>query len=97
MDFSLLIAAVNIDALIGGIAAVAALKILPSIWRWGYDHVIDWFQPDIRREVTRSDDGSVTIKLHHNSSPDYYDDDSGEELIWNDRKGDFVPKSYGAD
>jgi hypothetical protein len=43
MDFSAIISAVNVFAIVAAIVAIAAIKILPAVARWAFSKVIDWF------------------------------------------------------
>lgn len=43
MDFSGLTSAVDGGAIVGAITAIAAIKMLPGVARWGYNKVIGWF------------------------------------------------------
>lgn len=42
MDFSKLTSAVDATAIVAGLTAIAAIKILPNVARWGYNKVISW-------------------------------------------------------
>ncbi len=44
MDFTDLTAAVNANVVVAGITAVAAIKMLPGVAKWGYNKVIGWFR-----------------------------------------------------
>lgn len=44
MDFAPLVAAVDTATIVAGITALAALKMLPGVTRWGYNKVIGWFR-----------------------------------------------------
>lgn len=39
-----LIAAVDADAIVAAITAIAAIKILPGVSKWGFNKVIGWFR-----------------------------------------------------
>jgi hypothetical protein len=43
LDFTGVTNAVDATTIVLAIAAVAAIKILPGVARWGYDKVIRWF------------------------------------------------------
>lgn len=42
MDFSSITSAVDATTVVAGITAIAAVKILPNVARWGYNKVISW-------------------------------------------------------
>jgi hypothetical protein len=44
MDFTTLIAAVDSTVIIGGITALAAVKMGPGVAKWGYNKIIGWFR-----------------------------------------------------
>lgn len=44
MDASALIGAVDATTIVAAITAVAAVKILPGVAKWGYNKVIGWFR-----------------------------------------------------
>ena len=44
MDFSGLTAAVDATAIVAAITAIAAIKMLPGVAKWGYNKVIGWFR-----------------------------------------------------
>lgn len=44
MDFSDVTAAVDATTIVAAISAIAAIKILPGVARWGYNKVIGWFR-----------------------------------------------------
>jgi hypothetical protein len=46
LDFTDLQAAVDADTIVSAIAAIAAIKILPGVARWGFSKVITWFGND---------------------------------------------------
>jgi len=43
MDFGGLTSAVDGVAVVAAITAIAAIKMLPGVARWGYNKVIGWF------------------------------------------------------
>lgn len=44
MDFTAINSAVDGATVVAALTAVAALKILPNVARWGYTKVISWFR-----------------------------------------------------
>lgn len=44
MDFSAITEAVNATTIVAAIAAVAAIKVLPGVAKWGFNQVIGWFR-----------------------------------------------------
>lgn len=44
MDFTALTAAVDGTAIVAALTAIAAIKVLPGVARWGYGKVIGWFR-----------------------------------------------------
>ena len=44
MDFTAVTSAVNAETIVAAIAAIAAIKILPGVARWGFGKVITWFR-----------------------------------------------------
>lgn len=44
MDFTAITGAVNATAIVAGLTAIAAVKILPNVARWGYNKVISWIK-----------------------------------------------------
>ena len=44
MDFSKLTSAVDGATIVAAITALAAIKILPGVAKWGYSKVIGWFR-----------------------------------------------------
>lgn len=44
MDFTALTAAVDATTIVAAIGAIAAVKILPGVAKWGYGKVISWFR-----------------------------------------------------
>jgi hypothetical protein len=43
MDFSALISAVDAGTIVAAIGAIAAIKILPNVAKWGFNKVISFF------------------------------------------------------
>lgn len=43
MDFTALIAAVDASDIVAALSAIAAIKVLPGVTKWGYNKVIGWF------------------------------------------------------
>lgn len=43
MDFSAITSAVDASTIVTAIAAIAAVKILPGVAKWGFNKVIGWF------------------------------------------------------
>lgn len=44
MDFTNVTAAVDATTIVAAISAIAAIKILPGVAKWGYNKVISWFR-----------------------------------------------------
>jgi hypothetical protein len=44
MDFTALTAAVDATTIVTAIGAIAAVKILPGVAKWGFNKVIGWFR-----------------------------------------------------
>lgn len=44
MDFTNVTAAVDATTVVAALTAIAAIKILPGVARWGYNKVIGWFR-----------------------------------------------------
>ena len=44
MDFSAVTAAIDASTIVAAISAIAAVKILPGVAKWGYNKVIGWFR-----------------------------------------------------
>lgn len=44
MDFTALTAAVDTTTLMAALTAIAAVKVLPGVAKWGYGKVIGWFR-----------------------------------------------------
>ncbi|ASF48333.1 hypothetical protein [Methylovulum psychrotolerans] len=44
LDFSGITGAVDATTVVAAITAVAALKVLPGVARWGYNKLISWFR-----------------------------------------------------
>jgi hypothetical protein len=43
MDFTAITAAVDAATVVTALGAIAAIKILPPVAKWGYNKVIGWF------------------------------------------------------
>lgn len=43
MDFTALTAAVDAGPIVAALGAIAAIKVLPGVTKWGYNKVIGWF------------------------------------------------------
>ena len=43
MDFSAVTAAIDASTIVTAIAAIAAIKILPPVAKWGFSQIINWF------------------------------------------------------
>lgn len=44
MDFTAVTSAVDASTIVSAIAAIAAIKILPGVAKWGFGKVIGWFR-----------------------------------------------------
>ena len=44
MDFTNITAAVDATTIVAALTAIAAIKILPGVARWGYNKVIGWIR-----------------------------------------------------
>ncbi len=44
MDFTNVTSAVDATTIVGALTAIAAIKILPGVAKWGYNKVIGWFR-----------------------------------------------------
>jgi len=44
MDFSKVTGAVDATTIVAALTAIAAIKILPGVAKWGYGKVIGWFR-----------------------------------------------------
>ena len=42
MNFESIVSAVDASTIVAGLTAIAAVKILPNVARWGYGKVISW-------------------------------------------------------
>jgi DNA-binding phage protein len=42
MDFTAILAAVDATTIVAALGAIAAIKILPNVARWGYNKVISF-------------------------------------------------------
>ena len=43
MNFSTITTAVDATTIVAALTAIAAIKILPGVAKWGYNKVIGWF------------------------------------------------------
>ncbi len=44
MDFTNVTAAVDATTIVAALTAIAAIKMLPGVAKWGYNKVIGWFR-----------------------------------------------------
>ncbi|MGR3611032.1 MAG: hypothetical protein ACU0BN_19555 [Sulfitobacter sp.] len=44
MDFTAITSAVDATTVVAAISAIAAIKILPGVAKWGFGKVIGWFR-----------------------------------------------------
>lgn len=44
MDFTAVTGAINATTIVAALTAIAAIKILPNVARWGYNKVISWIK-----------------------------------------------------
>ncbi|QIE87781.1 hypothetical protein [Pseudomonas nitroreducens] len=44
LDFSAITGAIDASTIVAAIAAIAAIKVLPGVAKWGYNKVIGWFR-----------------------------------------------------
>ncbi|HEY8940775.1 MAG TPA: hypothetical protein VIM59_11315 [Cellvibrio sp.] len=44
MDFGAITAAIDATTIVAAITAIAAVKILPGVAKWGFNKVIGWFR-----------------------------------------------------
>ncbi|MCY1278776.1 hypothetical protein D9M68_226410 [compost metagenome] len=44
LDFSAITGAISAGTIVAAISAIAAIKILPGVAKWGYNKVIGWFR-----------------------------------------------------
>lgn len=44
LDFSAITEAIDATTIVAAISAIAAVKILPGVAKWGYSKVIGWFR-----------------------------------------------------
>jgi hypothetical protein len=44
MDFTAITAAIDATTIVTALSAIAAVKILPGVTKWGYNKVIGWFR-----------------------------------------------------
>jgi hypothetical protein len=43
MDFTAITSAIDATTIVTALGAIAAVKILPPVAKWGYSQVINWF------------------------------------------------------
>jgi hypothetical protein len=44
MDFTTITSAVDATVIVAALTAIAAIKVLPGVTKWGYNKVIGWFR-----------------------------------------------------
>lgn len=44
MDFTAITSAVDASTVVAAISAIAAIKVLPGVAKWGFNKVIGWFR-----------------------------------------------------
>lgn len=44
MDFSVILGAIDATTIVAAISAIAAIKVLPGVAKWGFNKVIGWFR-----------------------------------------------------
>lgn len=44
LDFSAITSAIDATTIVAAIAAIAAIKVLPGVAKWGFGKVIGWFR-----------------------------------------------------
>ncbi|QOI66678.1 hypothetical protein [Alteromonas phage phiAFP1] len=44
MDFTNVTSAVDASTIVAALTAIAAIKILPGVAKWGYNKIIGWFR-----------------------------------------------------
>lgn len=44
LDFSAITSAIDATTILAAIGAIAAIKVLPGVAKWGYNKVIGWFR-----------------------------------------------------
>lgn len=44
MDFTAVTDAISVTTIVTALGAIAAIKILPGVARWGFNKVIGWFR-----------------------------------------------------
>lgn len=44
LDFSAITSAIDASTIVAAIAAIAAIKVLPGVAKWGFGKVIGWFR-----------------------------------------------------
>ncbi len=56
LDFGAVTAAVDASTIVTAIGAIAAIKILPGVARWGFETVIFWFDGSESLFISRIQD-----------------------------------------
>lgn len=69
VNFTALISAVDYVAIMAAIVAIAAIKILPGVARWGFSQVITWFSVggsvgEIHHSSKKGSSGSRSSSVH---------------------------------
>lgn len=59
MNFSGLLAVVDLGPVVLALTAVAALVIVPAVVRWGFDQVVGWFDSDHEHGMRRPEAGDL--------------------------------------
>lgn len=44
LDFTAITSAIDASTIVAAISAIAAIKILPPVAKWGFSQVISWFR-----------------------------------------------------
>lgn len=44
MDFTAVTSAIDATTIVAAIAAIAAIKVLPNVAKWGFNKVISWIR-----------------------------------------------------
>lgn len=44
MDFTAITSAIDATTIVAALTAIAAIKILPGVAKWGYNQVINWMR-----------------------------------------------------
>jgi hypothetical protein len=44
MDFTAVTSAIDATTIVAAIGAIAAIKVLPNVARWGFNKVISWIR-----------------------------------------------------